>query len=499
MIAHTESPANLRITEKTVARLWEQQGPFTLPLHTTEGEEIQVVYRGRRRWDRGPDFTGALIAGAGASLHHGEVEIHVRASDWCAHGHHRDPNYNQVILQVVLWNDTGRLARRQDGVTIPTLALAPYLALPLETLAGLGPDQISRPSPRRPDIGGDEVGLGNLLDGCGVERFEAKSRRFESDLTCYPHEQLLYQAVAEALGYSQNRQPFRRLADLVPLDLARAFEGRLGGTEARGRGEMGGDGKTGIEAGGVRWRDAAVEALLLGAAGLLPSQRGMAPVDSYADRLELLWDKVARHWVGGCMAPDEWEFFRVRPANFPTRRVAALAMLVRRWPEESLAEVLARTVGTLQPRLVPRALEALLLDNLCRGYWDSYCDFGLRLRRPVGLIGRQRAAELAVNVFLPFLAGWASHLEDRALAGRAFEIYRLYPKRGDNEIVRYMATQITGKPRPAAARSACRQLGLLRLYRAYCEAKSCAACPGGDICASKPLTIGITCPVPAKS
>ena len=85
---------SLPITERLVAQLWEEQHPFHLPLATTDGREIQVVYRGRRRWDRGPDFSGALIAWQGSHLQHGDVEIHVRSADWRAHGHHRDPHYD---------------------------------------------------------------------------------------------------------------------------------------------------------------------------------------------------------------------------------------------------------------------------------------------------------------------------------------------------------------------------------------------------------------------
>jgi len=303
---------------------------------------------------------------------------------------------------------------------------------------------------------------------------EAKVARFESDLTCHPREQLLYQAVAEALGYSQNRRPFRRLAELVPLELAIAFI-RHGDAEKRGCGET--DDETGRECDREIARHVAAESLLLGAAGLLPSQRGMQAGDDYARLLEQRWAEGGRDWAGGSMSPTEWEFFRTRPANFPPRRVAALAKVVRRWPDEGLLETLAAMVLTLRPTLVPRAMESLLLDNNHEGYWNSRCDFGLSIKRPSGLIGRQKAAELVVNVFLPFLVGWASYIGDGGLATRAREVYQLYPKRGDNEITRYMAVQIAGITRPKVARSACRQQGLLRLYRAYCEAKSCAACP----------------------
>lgn len=439
------------IPEKLVARLWEEQRPFALPLVTTSGEEIQVVYRGRRRWDRGPDFAGALIAWGNAKLSSGDVEVHVRSTDWWAHGHHRDRYYNGVILQVVMWDDATGPTVREDGVRVPVVALATHLSAPLETL--LSPSPVDTPV-LSPCWRGDlEYGgpLGELLERCGRERFATKAARFESDLTCVSPDQLLYQGIAVALGFSQNRKPFHRLAERLPLEVLRAYRAHS--------------------------QPSTVEALLMGAAGLLPSQRGLSAEEGYARALEERWSLEGLLWAGNPIKASEWEFFRVRPANFPTRRLAALAALVDRWPTEGLAETLASLVRASEPRALPKALEALLLRVDPGSYWRYHCDFGLPLRRPANLIGRQRAAEIAVNVFLPFLAAWASHRGDAPVADRVREVYRLYPKRGDNEIARYVAALITGLPRPRVARSACRQQGLLHLYWTHCERKRCGECP----------------------
>jgi len=422
-----------------------------------QGDEIQVVYPGRRRWDRGPDFAGALISWPGSVLRGGEVEVHVRSSDWRAHGHHRDRHYNGVLLQVVMWHDSPAPTLREDGVELPVLALAPHLTIPLAELLAHLQDPAPRPSPCWPE---GRSAVGDLLDRCGLERFGAKAARFESNLACCPPEQLLYQAIAEALGYTLNRRPFRRLAQLVPLAMALAFAGRGEGKPRRDGEEM--------------------EALLLGAAGLLPSERGLGSGDAHAERLQDVWEREGKMWAGGAMLPSEWEFFRVRPANFPPRRMAGLALLVNRWPERGLVDTLEPLVLNLDPRRLPRAMEALLLGEARGGYWSNRCDFGLPMRRPAALIGRQRAAEIVVNVFLPFLMGWAAHIDDERLGRCALDAYRVYPKRGDNEISRYMAAQILGLPRPREARSACRQQGLIHLYSRYCEGRRCWECPVGS-------------------
>jgi hypothetical protein len=468
----TGSAPGMHLDERLVARLWDDQHPFTFPFRTAAGEEIHVVYRGRRRYDRGPDFPGALIAMPGEVLRLGDVEVHVHASDWRRHGHDRDPYYNGVVLHVVLWDDSGTCLR-QDGALVPVLELASHLSRPLESVLSHDYDDIPHQSPcwrGSLEPGGE---LGRLLERCGTERFEARVSHFEANLTCYRSDQLLYRSIAVALGYSQNRQPFEKLAETVPLEMALAYLR----TRTRGDGETGGvgDGETGRQ--DVRL---GLEALLMGAAGLLPSQRGL-PCEGgdCAEPLEASWAADGAAWAGASLQPAEWQFFRVRPNNFPTRRVAALAQLLSRWPADGLAQTLIAMAASVEPRRLPRALEALLLGAPRDGYWALHSDFGQSLRRPADLIGRQRAAEIAVNVFLPFLAASAAMPSGEDLGKRAREAYPLYPKRGDNELSRYVAAQITGTRRPAVARSACRQQGLLHIYRTWCEVKRCAECPCG--------------------
>ena len=501
----TGSAPRVPVDERLVARLWDDQHPFSLPLKTVLGDEVRVVYRGRRRYDRGPDFPGALIALPGEALALGDVEVHVNSSDWRRHRHHRDPYYNGVVLHVVLHHDDPEPCLRQDGFQVPVVALAVQLSRPLESI--LLQDGSDAPRPIPCWRGGLEIAgeLCCLLEQKGMERFEVKASSYESGLTLLPPDQLLYQGVAGALGYSQNRQPFEKLAELLPLESALAHQSAMrgrGGAETWGVGEernrMDRMGRMQSPDGGPAsvpppiprplspgYRPLApdpqgIEALLMGAAGLLPSQRGVSfEGDAYTWALEERWAAEGASWAGASMQPAEWQFFRVRPNNFPTRRLAALAHVVSRWPAGGLSTVLANLALSLEPRKLSRAMEALLLGAPHGGYWAGHCDFGLELRRPADLVGRQRAAEIAINVFLPFLAARAALRSERDLGQRVREAYRLYPKRGDNELTRYVAVQVTGVPRPSVARSACRQQGLLHIYRTWCEVKRCGDCPCG--------------------
>src|SRR3954447_14193485 len=126
--------AREKVVEKLVVWIWEQQVLVGL-LPADDGHRYQVVFRGRP-WseERGPDFQGAVLAREDGLLLRGDVEIHVRASDWRHHGHGKDAAYNSAVCQVVLWQDEPRPIRRQDGTVIPTIGLVPCLAARLAEL-----------------------------------------------------------------------------------------------------------------------------------------------------------------------------------------------------------------------------------------------------------------------------------------------------------------------------------------------------------------------------
>ena len=100
--------------EEFIYYLWENR-LLHLDLKTTDNEDITILSVGIRNHDSGADFVNARIK-IGDALWAGQVEIHVRASDWFKHNHHNDANYDSVILHVVYENDT-------DSLKIPTLEI----------------------------------------------------------------------------------------------------------------------------------------------------------------------------------------------------------------------------------------------------------------------------------------------------------------------------------------------------------------------------------------
>lgn len=180
-------------------------------LLTSGGEPVEVLYPGRPAGAGGPDFRGAVLRIGGRTVA-GDVEVHLWASQWWAHGHHADPGYNGVVLHAALWADAAT-AFLSNGVQVPVLPLSPY--------AGGHPGGRRCRVPRH---------LGRWLERWGAERFVARAAGFARLLATAEAGQVLYLGVAEALGYAANREGFREVARRLPLvqALPRPGEGLSG-------------------------------------------------------------------------------------------------------------------------------------------------------------------------------------------------------------------------------------------------------------------------------
>jgi hypothetical protein len=234
------------LDEAFVAWLWESRGVPSAQLRLPDGTALRVVFAGRRWGGAGPDFRGAVLERPDGTLIRGDVEVHLHAADWRIHGHGRDPEYNRVVLHVVL-DGSADGVQRADGTIAPTAVLAPQLGAAVHTLqqrftASRGQAALGAACVHNADQAGD------LLDTAGLTRFHARAARLEGDLTCLNAEQVLYRELLAAMGYSANQAACRRLSELVPYDEV--------ATEALAR--------------PLERRADVVQALLLGHGGLLP-------------------------------------------------------------------------------------------------------------------------------------------------------------------------------------------------------------------------------------
>jgi len=434
-----------KVSEKLVVHIWQQQ--ICSNLVADNGERVKILYPGRPTGDRGRDFSDAVISVGGVIIT-GDIEVHVKSSQWYAHGHHRDPVYNNIVLHVVMWNDDERATILQNGHCIPTVCLHPFLTRPLSelcaTFSGLQ-DAISK----CPRVNGYSVrSLIDVLSTAGRQRFDIKAAKIHSELTGEEPGQVLYRNLARALGYTRNTVPFERLAEKVPLTVLEGY-GRKFGVLSR--------------------------AFVLGMAGLLPSQRfhinSRLIECEEIEQLEEMWQS----WdITETMAEADWCFYRVRPGNFPTRRLVALSFLITRYRYSGLLNGLLEVIDGLYGKGIYHRIEDSL-EIRGHGYWAYHFDFGSKKAARSALLGRSKAGELAINVVLPFIWAWGDLTSNQDMKKNALNLYIGYPGLTENQITRYMKRQLF--PGSRVALSACMQQGLLHIFRTSCRCRNCRECP----------------------
>ena len=446
------------LPESQIVNFWQHLLQDRAEMTTEGGESIRVIYPGRTNDGRGADFRDAVIA-TSRGVVKGDIEVHVRSSDWRTHQHHQSPFYNRVILHVVLRHDNKVATQLQDGRIIPTVALDKHLAN-----RDIQSPNLARPrlplnipcSSRRDSFPTDVTA--EFLDSNGGERFLAKAARFRADIAQHGPDQSLYQGIMGALGYSKNKLPFLELARRLPVHVLESM------TRCKTSDEM------------CLTR---LHALLLGTAGLLPSQRQDRHQengfdDRFVDRLEKLWLSFD---ISEAISPDAWDMFRVRPANFPVRRIAAISHLILRYRQKGMLSGMVSMVEEAHLNKGHHQLEAGLVVT-SNSYWGTHLDLGSSIRIDNSpLLGKGKAADIVVNVLLPFTFTWGGLSSHPELEQKSLDLYRSYPRLAVNAIEQHMVRQL--RLNSSLVNSARRQQGLIHIYNTLCTEGKCNCCPLG--------------------
>ncbi|HUW46326.1 MAG TPA: DUF2851 family protein [Dehalococcoidia bacterium] len=426
----------IKFSEKQAALIWQQV--VGKELTSSEDTLVSVIYPGRINGDNGPDFRDAVIVN-NSHLTKGDIEVHVKSSDWYSHEHHTDAEYNNVILHVVMWHDCNSATLLQSGKPVPMLCLAkalrhqayllPYLLPCFQTLDHM-----------------DRQALRKLLNTAGEERFKQKAMHFQAELKQEEAGQVLFRGIMKALGYAKNTKPFEDLADRMPLNSIESREGV-----------------------------ALKQALLLGTAGLLPSQRwqGKFAKEKEAQELEQIWQSAGKKVK--TMKEGDWNFSHIYPNNSPVRRIVAQSYLLERYSEGKLLTGILQLVKEAPLPGGHRVLENGL-TVAGDGYWRDHFDFDARSKTKISaLLGSSKAGEIAVNVVLPFAFSWGELANEAKLTENAIELYRNYPRLAENCITQHMKKQL-GFEEPFDL-AACHQQGLIHVFKNYCREGRCPQCP----------------------
>ena len=442
-----------KLKESDLALRWFRYGKrLSRNLTVNSGDSVIVIDPGVPNRDSGPDFQNAMLLIGGVALK-GDVEIHLHARSWYDHNHHSDMAYTNVILHVVAFKSDNDITLSEDNKEIPIL----YLPLSTDWDARINK------KPKWPweehcyhemsELNPGEIYL--LMVRLGRERLNQKRKKFKLQLESgNSYGELFYRGFARALGYSKNTSQFSRFSSFLPLSEIRKI------TKERAT-----DADAGIK----------LESLLFGLSGLL--ETGVP--DGRMRLLSKNWQKIKREHSLEQMQGGEWKFFRLRPQNFPTRRMAGLSEFLSRYDLDRFIHLTAYAVKKF--RSVEKFIAALEKSLNVDGdeYWSRATKFGSKMSRSSAIIGKCKARSIALNTVLPLLSVLAEEEQDRLLAAKVDRILFLYPPEQDNAVLKHVRRFVLpcSPEHMMFSSSAIVQQGMLQLYERWCSKNEVSNCP----------------------
>ena len=405
--------------------LWEHR-LITRTLITNTKQPVQVINPGYRNMDSGPDFLEARII-IGEQLWAGNVEIHVRTSDWNRHGHQHDKAYNNVVLHVVYEHDT-------DVNEIPVLEVKGHFELELlEQYERLIASRHWIACERSLEQVSPFVKL-SCLDRMAIERLEDKSNAVAKLLNAnkFDWEDTLYRLLLRYFGLKVNNEAFEYLANILPF-------------------------KTLLKHGDQLLQ---VEAMLMGCAGFLNHE--------FQEQYPMLLKRefnVMRAKFGLLAMPEaRWKFMRMRPVNFPTVRLAQLAQMIH------LNGCLFSKIKEAED-----VAEAKRLFNVkASDYWDTHYRFENESEYKPKHLGEETANVLMINAVVPLIFCYGKFHKEDSYCEKALRFLEEIDAEDNNIIRQFNAIGMT-------TCNAMQSQALLQLYNIYCKRKRCLECRLGNV------------------
>lgn len=417
------------MNEKLLQFIWQFQYYNRQELTTTVGETLAITTSGKHNLNQGPDFLDANIQ-IGNIRFAGNIELHVKASDWHKHHHQTDVQYNNVVLHVVWENDTNIVT--ENGTPLPTLVLqdrVPKVLLERYTqlmqAANIPCHSITMPTL-------SELGWLAWKERLVAERLERKSKKVLAYLeaTKQHWEEVFWIMIASNFGVKVNAELFEAMAQTILVNILAKHKNQIH----------------------------QIEAMLLGQANLLHGSY----LDDYAILLQKEYRFLQQKYQLKAITIQP-KFLRMRPANFPTIRLAQLAMLIinsvhlfsKIKEQNEVAEV------------------RQLFDVTANDYWHTHYQFDKTSDYLEKRIGATTIDNLLINTVIPVLFAYGLHMQNEAIKEKAIKWLMAVKKETNIITKQWQQTSV-------AIVSAFDTQALIELTNIYCTQKRCLECAVGN-------------------
>ncbi len=486
---------NVKVPEKFLYEIWKNQD-FTGELFTVDGKPIKIINTGTANNETdGPDFLNAKIK-IGDITFTGDVEIDSYSSDWKFHGHYLNNKYNKVILHLTFSNGgNSGFVFTTDGRKIYSVEMKKYLKENVSLLI-----QKAIESERKNRIGkmpcmelcpsiSVEEKL-NYVQKLGVKRFNAKCMKmlgrikelaylkelnlkepvikYEFDEDFYNKifkqndfcdikiwQQLIYEYVFEALGYTANKDTMRSLARSVDIEFLSRLKNEKFFFEY-------------------------IEAALYNVSGLIPECTKITDEETsgYIKNLLERWNKIKDMYDGRKFKATQWNFAKLRPPNFPTLRIAGGAKILYSILNKNMIDNIIRKIESCDDNssLVNEIRGFFIIKSF--GYWKNKYVFDQSGSEKINyVVGRERADEIIVNIILPIMSIYFEIFSRKNLAKKVLGIYVNYYQRVESQLVREISQVLSLED--SYKRSVLYQ-GMIELFRNFCVLEKCKECEIGQ-------------------
>jgi hypothetical protein len=420
----------MRLNEDFLHYIWQYRLLASRDLYCSDGSKLEIIDPGLPNTHAGPDFSTAKLR-IGGTLWAGNVEIHVKASEWLLHHHQKDRLYDTVILHVV-YEDDAEICR-MDGSVIPVLLIKDlFPQAMLERYRSLIDGRNVFPCANQirhtdPSINRE------LLDTMVADRLAEKSAELELLMgkNKYNWNETFHQLLIRNFGFKVNNIPFELLAGGLPATLLAKH----------------------------RNQPLQIEALLFGQAGFLEGEF----TDEYPLRLQAEYTFLSKKYKLVPQDKSLWKFMRMHPQNFPVLRIAQLAgMMTGNSP--AIADILA--TGDL-PSLI-----RLFTPLVVHPYWNDHHNFDQKCKPMTLQLGKKSVELLIINTVCVVLYHYGRYFGLPEMQQRAVSFLRKIPAERNSITSAY-------KEAGLLIRTASDSQAVLQLNKKCCSLKKCLECAIG--------------------